>query len=560
MEQVTETINKQILIDESNKNFELSHIIGLNTYINKPIQCHPIYSDTIIYAVGGIIISEDLNEKNNQIFFRHNNNQINCFRISNTGKYLAVGFTSGKENFDRKILTSIIIWDYGNKKILNEISEVYKAVNLLEFSQDDKFLAVAGQDNSFSIWEVSTGHKSYGRLYEFPISFMMWTQISRSSDASSTSEVNDYTITLSNMTGLFYYYFVFELRSMQYVIKNGKFTFPSTGFARNYTSGFYDDTTKTMYLGTSGGELILFNMANLYFKNSFNVINNGVSSIVFVKEDNEIIVGGGDGKVKKITRQGESTQPGGVNHSLVQEIIFPGKISSLSLTSDKKEIIVCTTIGKTFRILTSNFKYTLHSIAHTSSVNDVAYKKNKNDECYTVDDNGGAYLIELNDFNLLSEHNCSDMSANQIVEAKSISVAEDDETVFIGYSNGLLRNCSSDLEAKNFEIPTHKGSVNCLFINANYILTGGEDGIVRVWARKTHELIIQFAAHHKDVFNVFPDINKPNLIYSCGYDRNLICYDLKIQKRINNQSLKNGVISSITQNNKGDNEISKKKD
>ena len=31
------------------------------------------------------------------------------------------------------------------------------------------------------------------------------------------------------------------------------------------------------------------------------------------------------------------------------------------------------------------------------------------------------------------------------------------------------------------------------------VITGGEDGIVRVWTRRTHELIIQIPAHHSNV-------------------------------------------------------------
>jgi len=40
-------------------------------------------------------------------------------------------------------------------------------------------------------------------------------------------------------------------------------------------------------------------LENLYFKNSFNVLNNGITSMVFFPETEEIIVSGGDGKVKK---------------------------------------------------------------------------------------------------------------------------------------------------------------------------------------------------------------------------------------------------------------------
>ena len=111
-EQITEA-NQQ---DDLNRNFELAHIIGLSINQAKSVQCHPAMQEVIIYSVGGIIISEDLTEKNNQVFFRHGKNKINCFRISNSGKYLAVGFTTGEENYDKQFIASIILWDYEDRK------------------------------------------------------------------------------------------------------------------------------------------------------------------------------------------------------------------------------------------------------------------------------------------------------------------------------------------------------------------------------------------------------------------------------------------------------------
>ncbi len=131
------------------------------------------------------------------------------------------------------------------------------------------------------------------------------------------------------------------------------------------------------------------------------------------------------------------------------------------------------------------------------------------------------------------------------------------DSIFIGYNTGFLKNFSPDGTQRLWEIPAHKGNVNCIFVNSNYILTGGEDGILRVWTRKTHELTIQFSAHHKNTNCILPDINKPNLIYTCGGDRNLNCFDLKLHKRVNLHSLKNGFLCGIGQRKDANNEISK---
>ncbi len=80
---------------------------------------------------------------------------------------------------------------------------------------------------------------------------------------------------------------------------------------------------------------------------------------------------------------------------------------------------------------------------------------------------------------------------------------------------------------------------------------------MRIWTRKTHEMTIQFSAHHTNVYKVFADAKMPNLIHSCGRDKNLNCFDIKTQKRANIHSLKNGYITGITQKKTESNEISK---
>jgi len=126
------------------KDFELAHIIGFNNKASKCVQAHPIMADTIIYAVGGTVIVEDLNEKNNQIFFRHALNQISCIRLSNNGKFIAVGFSS--QILDKKLPTSIILWEFETKNIIYEFTGITKGVSIIEFSPDDRF--ISGKQNN----------------------------------------------------------------------------------------------------------------------------------------------------------------------------------------------------------------------------------------------------------------------------------------------------------------------------------------------------------------------------------------------------------------------------
>ena len=64
-------------------------------------------------------------------------------------------------------------------------------------------------------------------------------------------------------------------------MKYTKFILPATGLVRNYICGFVDMKYNSLYLRTSCGELIIFSLENLYFKSSFNVINNCMTDIFF---------------------------------------------------------------------------------------------------------------------------------------------------------------------------------------------------------------------------------------------------------------------------------------
>lgn len=420
-----EYINKSNKEDDIQKDFELSHIIGLNTIIPKCVQTHPIMNECILYSVGGIVITEDLSEKNNQVFFRHGKNQVSCFKISNTGKFIAVGFMT--TNLEKKLPTSIILWDYESKSIVYELTGIYKAITQLEFSPDDRFLAACGLDNSLNIWEVASGFKSFSRLFEFTISFIMWPLMYYENSSKNPT----YTIAFSNVNSINYYYFFYELKSMQYNIKPGKFTLPSSGFVRNYTAGIHDKHQKILYLGTGGGELCIFLIDNLLYKSSFNVIKNGVTDMLLMDPSENalisewsLIVGGGDGTIKRVVREG-SVQNNTLNHSITHEIQLNGKIMSMGLTADKREIVCSTANGYIYRIIPEDLTYSLHSISHTSPVNDTCFNNRFNDKIFTVDDNGNVYLWDLNDFNLIGYI----LPTSQHDKVKSLCIGDDGKII-----------------------------------------------------------------------------------------------------------------------------------
>lgn len=77
----------------------------------------------------------------------------------------------------------------------------------------------------------------------------------------------------------------------------------------------------------------------------------------------------------------------------------------------------------------------------------------------------------------------------------AVCIAEDG-TVIGGWRDGSMRCYDPKVKQLVWEIPqAHKGGINSIYADANYILSGGDDGPVRVWTRQTRQLLIQLAGN-----------------------------------------------------------------
>ncbi len=160
----------------------------------------------------------------------------------------------------------------------------------------------------------------------------------------------------------------------------------------------------------------------------------------------------------------------------------------MNLSNDKNELIVGTRGGKLYRVLTNDLSFLLHSDAHISCINDISFG-NESNTFVTADAAGALKMWDLSDYK------CSytGFPTRQSV-ATRVFFTKDDNTVLVGYEDGFLR-CYDTINAKAqlWEVAqSHRGSVTAIYADANYILTGGQDGAIRVWNRRTRQMLIQF--------------------------------------------------------------------
>ena len=118
--------------------------------------------------------------------------------------------------------------------------------------------------------------------------------------------------------------------------------------------------------------------------------------------------------------------------------------------------------------------------------------------------------------------------------------------VLAGFSDGKLVGLSADGKKMEWDLSAHKGSLTTIYNNESYILTGGEDCVVRIWS-KSRQLINQISAHQKPLSKVLGDILASHLVHSCSLDRSLQTYDLKSDKKLYFRQALGGNVTDMIQ-------------
>ena len=62
---------------------------------------------------------------------------------------------------------------------------------------------------------------------------------------------------------------------------------------------------------------------------------------------------------------------------------------------------------------------------------------------------------------------------------------------YYGWADGFIRCFDGNTGTPRWEIArSHRGTVTIIYAAENYIISGGEDGIVRIWGRANRVMIL----------------------------------------------------------------------
>ncbi|KAJ3226356.1 Cilia- and flagella-associated protein 52 [Clydaea vesicula] len=404
----------------------------------------------------------------------------------------------------------IIIWDFEKRSLLRRFSLHKVKVQALAFSPNGKYLASLGgqDDNSVIVWDLEQGAAICG------------------SPASKDSAGQTLTLAYLNndddtfVTGGNCILRVWELNAAQRKVRA---TDCQTGQIKRIVMCItIDATDEFMYCGTTTGDLLQVNLKTKLFKNSGppkdkDFFSMGILSVALHPTNPSVLVGCGDGTVSSLSIP---------KLNITKSAKVKGSVTSLNF-DDEKNMWVGTGYSNVY-YLNSNFEAKLKLASHYSTVNDISFPDNSSEVFATASDT---------DVRIWNLNTCQELLRVAVpnLECKCITFKKDGTSLISGWNDGKIRAFGPQSGRLQYEInDAHKKCVTALAVTDPFnsrgefnIVSGGEDGQVRVWKiTKSVQTLQNAMKEHKGTVTCIR-IRKNNLeCVSSSSDGSCIIWDL----------------------------------
>jgi len=517
--------------DADSDPLQLDHMLGYSDKYSTTLTTHPRDESIFIKSMGGLVVVGDLNNIHTQMFLRGHDMQVTTLATSPSGRYLASG-QKGTVHF-RGYAAPIFLWDLTTGERVSVLRGITESVTALSFSEDEKFLCGCGADSLVYIWDLHTGEVVFGTRLATPAHVVSWV------DTTTHHGRKSYELALGIGSHLVKAIFSFEQLRVQWQLKLEPYNMPvQGGLVRNFTDMALSPDKRYLYVGTVQGEMMIFRRDTYVFRALIPVCSAGLSGVA-VRQNGDVVCGGGDGTVKRLT--GEDME-----WRVVMESRLPVGVHSLRLAANDAEAILGTSDGSVYRILLETMADSVVSQAHTGPVTCIAFDSRDASVFITGTSTASLRVWEVADYACLAE-----LSQPKFGAVMSVGLLAD-RSVISGWGDGNIRCFDQTLQRMKWVIPgAHRGGVSSIAIhqdnNLSFMVTGGVDGGVRVWKTETREFIAEYTDHARAVTRVLVDVKSPNLIHSCSQDSTVISYDIKSLRRVQTHTVNSGLMLDMTQ-------------
>ncbi|KAI8622104.1 WD40-repeat-containing domain protein [Chytriomyces sp. MP71] len=466
------------------KNLKLESIIGFGGSVHEGLLKHPD-GVHIVYSLGSTVVVNDTKSKkpNTQEFLQGHTNVVSCLAVSKSGKYIASGQVT-----HMGFQADIIIWDFATRTLLRRLTLHKVKVQALAFSPNDKYLASLGgqDDNSIIIWDLEKGAALCGSP--------------ASKDSSGVTLSLAYLNQDDNtfVTGGHSTLRVWELNAVQRKIRA---TDCQTGQIKRIVKCItVDSEDEFMYCGTTTGDLLQVNLRTKLFKHSGppkekDLFSMGILSVAISPRNDTVVVGCGDGNISVMKLP---------KLNIVKSVKVSGSVTSISFDT-MDHFFAGTAYSNIYYVGMNEFTPVLKSTCHYSPISDICFPQLRSFH-FCILNLEPPYLTRVAfyrdssevfataseaDIRIWNAVTCQELLRIAVpnLECNCITFKKDGSSLISGWNDGKIRAFGPQSGRLQYEInDAHKRSVTALAVSDPFnnrgdfrIVSGGEDGQVRVW-------------------------------------------------------------------------------
>ncbi|DAZ95224.1 TPA: hypothetical protein N0F65_003459 [Lagenidium giganteum] len=506
---------------------ELEHVSGYTGKGKNTIHAHPFDAESYIACMGAAVIIGNVHESHNQELLRAHDEEINVLCMSNSGAFVASAQMPSRRQQERG--AAIVVWELSSRREMYELRGFQRPVLRMAFSPDDHFLAASAEDCRVILWDIRTSEVVLSKSFPAAVSIINWGRVEEKCRRPK------YTMMFAYSSQLMMGELAYDISGMQYKLEVMPFNMPNVGLSRSYLCAAMTPTNTDVLAGTIAGELVIFNTDASVYRNTIPVSRNGVHSVVSCRATGFVYVGAGDGVLKKLVGN-ES------DWNLVAQVQLVGGITGLSVSPSGSHLFAGTSAGKMYHIVANTLAPIELASSHLGSVTGCAFGDSC-DEFATISVDGSVRVWDLSSYHLKS-------MATETVGGLTIAYSKKQAhpQLITGWADGWIRAYDTSTAQPRWHIANaHRGEVTSLATSDKYVVSGSADGGVSIWSIVSRELVLQFHEHKRSVSQVLVDVSKPHWVHSCGQDRALFIYDLKSQRRIVAQQVREGAFNGCTQ-------------
>ena len=511
----------------------LERVVGFNP-IPRGLVAHPVEEGLLVKSLGALVAVESLLDPQLQRLYRAHDMPVSALDISSSGALIASG-QEGSQHV-KGFAAPVFVWHLASGRRVAVLKGLTGRAIIVAFSPDERF--VLGTDDSclMLIWDLASGEVVCGHRFSAPVSVAAWVDLVLENrdplyrlavGAGSTPQL----VSLS-----------FQRARMQWLLELAPFAMPpSAGLVRSFSSLAVCVASNSLYIGTSGGEVLTFRLSARIFRGCSPVCLHGVTSMLSLAQG-RLLIGGGDGALC-LLRGGES------DFLREAETRVEGGVVSLSICANGLEALVGTSAGRYYRCLLTTLVCSEISVSPLDGVcASCPASLDPGETCFvSASESGELRLWDLVDYACLAA-----VKVPRCGRVRAICCADYDNRslVIAAFEDGSIRCFDRfSLNKQIWSIPeAHKRGTLCLALHitaeAQFMVSGGGDGVVRVWLLRNRELITQFGEHRREIVAVLIDEVHPNIVHSAAADGVAVSFDLRTGRRLISHCVAGG--SSLT--------------